>query len=86
MIKFERWDQVFEYLTDFIKKQKRKYLLFFDEFQWMAVNHSNLVSLLKVYWDNHWKKQNVMLVLCGSVSSFMVKRVIKSSALYGRII
>ena len=60
-------------------------MIFLDEFQWLAAGQSRLVSLLKKYWDNHWKKENVLLILCGSVSSYMYKKVIKSNALYGRI-
>jgi uncharacterized protein len=57
-----------------------------DEFQWMAGERGNLVGYLKYAWDNLFLKNNrVHLILCGSVSSFMVKRVIRSKALYGRI-
>jgi hypothetical protein len=50
----------------------------------MAAGRIRLVSLLKYYWDNHWKGKHVMLILCGSVASFMVKKVLHSNALYGR--
>jgi len=86
-MKFSTWHQVFQYLTDkIIKKPRRKKLiLFFDEIQWMASGRSKLISILKFFWDNYWKEKNVMLVLCGSIASFMVKNVIRSKALYGRI-
>lgn len=84
-VNFEDWQGPFDYLTDYFEKQKEKVVLFLDEFQWLAVNRSKLVSLLKSYWDRHWSKQNIMLVLCGSVSSYMIKKVISSKALYGRI-
>jgi hypothetical protein len=84
-IKVTNWLPLLDYLTEYFSKQSSKSILFLDEFQWLASNQSKLVSLIKNYWDKFWKKQNVMLILCGSVSSFMVKRVIKSKALYGRI-
>lgn len=87
-ITFTTWDQVFRYLTVKLKERKkndRKQVLFFDEFQWMAANQSSLVSLLKYFWDNEWKKLKVQLILCGSIASFMINKVIKSKALYGRI-
>lgn len=84
-VKVNLWQPLFDYLTEFFSQQKERYILFLDEFQWLAANHSKLVSLIKKYWDVHWSKQNVMLILCGSVSSFMVKNVIASKALYGRI-
>jgi len=83
--KFTNWTQVFKYMTDKINGSKKKIVIFFDEFQWMAANQSGLVSILKYYWDNRWLKSNVMIILCGSIASFMVEKVIKSKALYGRI-
>lgn len=84
-VKLNSWEPVFDYLTKLFSQTKDKYILFMDEFQWLAVNQSKLVSLLKKYWDQHWSKQNVMLILCGSVCTFMTKKVISSKALYGRI-
>lgn len=84
---FGSWNDVFEYLTNKLfrsRKKRVKTVLFFDEIQWMASRRSNLISLIKYYWDNHWKAHNVMLILCGSIASFMVGRVINSKALYGR--
>lgn len=84
--KLNSWLPLFDYLTRiFAENKKNKYILFLDEFQWLAAGQTKLVSIIKKYWDIHWSKQNVMLILCGSVSSFMVKKVILSKALYGRI-
>lgn len=83
--KIDSWDVVFDYLTTVFSKSKSKYIIFFDEFQWLAANQTKLVSILKKYWDQRWSKQNVLLILCGSVCSYMIKRVIASKALYGRI-
>lgn len=84
-MEFQSWNDVFDYLTQGFLKGSQKKVLFIDEFQWLAGGRSNLVSLIKYYWDNHWSKQNVMIILCGSVASFMVGKLIKSKALYGRI-
>ncbi len=86
-IEFKDWDQAFDYFTRNALSKKikgNKYIIFFDELQWMAAGKSALVSLLKFYWDNHWKHYHVMLILCGSISSFMLKNVVRSKALYGR--
>jgi hypothetical protein len=84
--RFANWEQVFTYLTEKVLKRKTKVkkILFLDELPWMAAGRIRLVSLLKYYWDNHWKGKHVMLILCGSVASFMVKKVLHSNALYGR--
>ena len=80
------WVDVLEKLTSILAiPRKEKIIIFIDELQWLASQKTTLISLLKKYWDNHWKNQNVQLILCGSISSYMVKKVIKSKALYGRI-
>lgn len=87
-INFDSWHTVFDYLTEKLvddKTREKKLVLFFDEVQWMAAHRSRLISTIKYFWDNHWKKMNVMLILCGSIASFMIKRIIHSKALYGRI-
>ena len=83
-VEFENWSEVFDFLTTYFSEQKEKTIVAFDEFQWMAANQTKLVALVKYYWDNHWKQSKVMLILCGSIASFMVKKVIRSNALYGR--
>lgn len=84
-VNFRSWEAVFDFLNEKLLGSKERTVVFFDEFQWMAAGQSHLVSVVKFYWDKHWKNKNVMLILCGSIASFMVNKVIKSSALYGRI-
>lgn len=83
---YNSWNGVLELLTLFIKdNQKTTPIVFLDEYQWLTAGRSRLTSLLKKYWDNDWKDQKIQLILCGSVSSYMIGKVIKSKALYGRI-
>lgn len=83
---FEDWRAVFSYLVQYIDRfPEKKFILFFDEFPWLAAKRTLLVSLFKSYWDRYFSKRNVFIVVCGSIATFMVKRVIKSKALYGRI-
>jgi AAA+ ATPase superfamily predicted ATPase len=61
-------------------------VIFFDEFQWLCEMKPDLVALFKYFWDNHFSKyRRCHFILCGSVSSFIVKKVLRSRALYGRI-
>ncbi len=56
-----------------------------DEFQWLANYRKELVSVLKMVWENHLsRKPGRTLILCGSIASFMTTKVLKSSAFYGR--
>ena len=78
------WEDILIFLSEYLKKKPT--IIFFDEFQWMAGERQELVSIVKFVWDNYFVKNNcVHLILCGSVSSFIVKKVIHSKALYGRI-
>ena len=78
------WRVLFKWLSSLMGSEKM--VVFLDELQWLACGQTSLVSDLKYAWDNYLKKDNcIQLVICGSISSFMVKKVLKSKALYGRI-
>lgn len=78
------WRECFALLTPILKKEK--YVIVFDEFQWMANYRHTLVSDLKMIWDQYWSHTKIQgLILCGSIASFMIRNVIQSKAFYGRI-
>ncbi|MCP4602900.1 MAG: AAA family ATPase [Proteobacteria bacterium] len=85
------WDEALKALekgiVSFERRHKNKKLVvFFDEFQWLCQMKSGLVSIFKYHFDNFLSKHpSCLFVLCGSVSSFIVKKVIQSRALYGRV-
>lgn len=82
--KVENWNDVFTHLAESLKG--KKIVVFLDEFQWLAGMKSYFVSLFKYYWDNYFSKEKkCRFILCGSVSSFIVKKVLYSKALYGRV-
>ena len=81
--KFSDWNEVFSYLTKYL--QHKRMVIVFDELQWMAAGQGRLISLIKSYWDQHWKQLEGLFILCGSVANFMVNKVVKSKALYGRL-
>lgn len=86
-LSFDSWEQIFRYLSKIFSErdQSKKLVFYLDELQWMATGHSKLISLLKYVWDNSWKNLNIQLILCGSIASFMLDKVIHSKALYGRV-
>jgi uncharacterized protein len=66
--------------------EKRPMVIVLDEFQWLANYRSELVSTLKMVWENYLgRKPGRTLILCGSIASFMTTKVLKSSAFYGRV-
>lgn len=82
---YSDWKPVFELLSQKIEKEPHLVLVF-DELPWMAAGRGKLVSYLKFYWDRDWKNHpHLLLILCGSVTSWMVKNVVRSKALYGRV-
>ncbi len=77
------WRTAFEALTHHVTRGRRYVVL--DEFPWMASERTELVSLVKYFWDNHWKgNPKLTLVLCGSIANFMVKHLVHSQALHNR--
>ena len=79
----KHWREALIELVPFIRN--KKVVIFMDELQWMANYRNDLISDLKMVWEQYLSQcANVTLVLCGSIASFMVKNVIKSKALYGR--
>ena len=83
---FEAFDQLATSLTHHFEQHSQRLTVFIDEFQWMCEMKPELVSIFKNYWDNHFSRfPKVNFVLCGSVSSFIVGKVVRSKALYGRV-
>jgi len=83
------WDEALTLLNKAIAEHGRspsgRTVVFLDEFQWMCEMKTDLVSLFKYHWDNFLSRHShCVFVLCGSISSFIVKKVIRSKALYGR--
>ena len=78
-----------DWLSAFIRLDKeldeRFTVVLLDEISWMGGKDALFADYLKIAWDNHWKKhERLILVLCGSVSSWIKDNVIDNSAFYGR--
>lgn len=77
------WKEAFLLLYE--ELQQNPAHIVFDEFQWMANYRSEIVSELKLVWDQYISQiRGTTLILCGSIASFMTTQVIKSNAMYGR--
>lgn len=64
---------------------KGKVVILFDEISWMGSTDATFLSKLKNAWDLQFSKNpQLMLVLCGSVSSWIEKHIISSTAFLGR--
>lgn len=82
------WIEAFSILKDVVRKSKsRKKVLFIDEMPWMDTQHSGFVSALEHFW-NGWAsaRKDVLLIVCGSATSWMVNHVIKNhGGLHNRV-
>lgn len=65
---------------------KKKQVVFFDELPWLSKPKSNFLSALGYFWNAWARKNNIVLVVCGSASSWMLSNIVKEKgSLYNRI-
>lgn len=77
------WSDALILLRELTKKGQ--WIIVLDELQWMANYQNELVSVIKMIWDQYLSMNpDITLILCGSIASFMKSKVLRSSALYGR--
>ncbi len=83
------WMEAFETLTKIIEKfsNNKKTVIFLDELPWLATPRSKCLEAIDYYWNQHWSHNpNIILVVCGSSASWIIKNIIKNKGgLYNRI-
>lgn len=81
---FADWEAALRGITD-LQYGDNKKLLIIDEFPYMCRNNESIPSILQNLWDEVFKDENVMIVLCGSAMSFIEKELLaEKNPLYGR--
>lgn len=81
---FRSWAEAFSLLTTVMENKTT--VLFLDEISWMGNYDKNFVGYLKIAWDTEWKKNpHLMVVVCGSVSSWIEKNILNSTGFMGRV-
>ncbi|MGM9846932.1 MAG: ATP-binding protein [Muribaculaceae bacterium] len=84
----ENWGEAFDEFKRFIsnlpeKKDNSgkpdKKVIFFDELPWMDAPRSGFLSELESFW-NGWAsaRKDIVMIVCGSSTSWMVKKIIKN--------
>lgn len=72
------WAEALQALQQEIERVEGKVVIFLDELPWMASPRSRLLQEIDYYWNNTWAGMpNIILVLCGSSSSWIVRKIIK---------
>lgn len=84
-LKTSDWSEVFWHLGNQAEKEP-ELIIFFDEISWMGSKDSNFLGYLKTEWDRSFSKHpKLILILCGSVSSWIEKNILSSTGFLGRI-
>ncbi len=83
------WLQAFAVLQEYLEslKRKGKLVVFIDELPWLATGKSDFLPALENFW-NSWasKRNDIILLVCGSAASWMISNVVKSrGGLHNRI-
>jgi len=79
------WPTAFHHLATLLPKTGST-LLLLDEISWMAIGDPDFPGHLKNAWDQHFSKHSrLILVLCGSVSSWIEHNILNHTGFVGRI-
>ena len=80
----EDWYSAFSVLDEQIRDKERTVVLL-DEVSWLAHGDETFADYLKIAWDNSLKKHDrLILVVCGSVSTWIRDNIIGNRAYVGR--
>ncbi|HVX01495.1 MAG TPA: hypothetical protein VHA52_13820, partial [Candidatus Babeliaceae bacterium] len=81
---FTDWTDAFAYLSRYLTNKPT--VILFDEISWMGSKDPTFISKLKIWWDLILQKHpSVVLILCGSISTWIDKNIIHSTAFFGRV-
>lgn len=81
---FLDWTDAFNHLTRYITPEPT--VILFDEISWMGSKDPTFIPKLKVWWDLYLQEfPSLILVFCGSISTWIEKNIINSTAFFGRI-
>jgi len=82
------WLSAFDHLTLALEslKKKEKMVVFLDELPWLGTRKSGFLTGLSYFWNSWAVKQSIVVVICGSAASWMIKKVINNrGGLHNRV-
>ena len=70
-----------------MQKLKKKQVVFIDEMPWLDTSKSEFIPALEFFWNQHASKMNnILLIACGSASSWIKKKLINArGGLHNRV-
>jgi AAA+ ATPase superfamily predicted ATPase len=82
----KNWLNAFHLLKMFLKKTTKKKVVFLDELPWLDNHKSGFLSALEYFWNDWAVDQNIVIVVCGSSTSWMIKHIVDNrGGLHNRI-
>lgn len=75
------WIEAFHQLGQYLDRltSKKKKVVFIDEFPWLDTHKSSFLPAFDNFWNSYASKRNdLIVVVCGSAASYMIKNIIKS--------
>ncbi|MBS0621895.1 MAG: AAA family ATPase [Verrucomicrobia bacterium] len=83
-VSFSTWSDGFRFLSSQIGN--KEIVVLFDEISWMGGLDASFLGSLKTWWDQEAsKKEGLILILCGSISTWIEKNILQSTGFVGRI-
>ena len=82
------WLSAFQLLKQYLKSLEgnQKKVLFFDEVPWLSGHKSGFLEALGYFWNSWASRQNLVVVICGSAASWMIRRIVHDKGgLHNRI-
>lgn len=75
------WFEAFYQLGSYFDKLRsdKKKVLFIDEFPWLDTRKSKFLPAFENFWNSYAsKREDIIVVICGSAASYMIQRIINS--------
>jgi AAA+ ATPase superfamily predicted ATPase len=74
------WMEAFIRLSQQLEKsrKKSKKVIFIDELPWLDTHKSNFLGALEWFWNSWAINNNVLLVVCGSATSWMFNKIVNN--------
>ena len=84
----KNWLAAFQQLVLYLDElpKDKKQVVFFDELPWLASPKSGFLTGLGFFWNSWAVRENIVVVICGSAASWMIKKVVNNTGgLYNRV-
>jgi AAA+ ATPase superfamily predicted ATPase len=59
-------------------RKKSKKVIFIDELPWLDTHKSNFLGALEWFWNSWAINKNVLLIVCGSATSWMINKIVNN--------